>query len=154
MSPHPRPLGSRFWQKVGGETASGCWPWQGARTEFGYGQIFAMRRVRYAHRLSWEMHRGPIPSGQHVLHRCDNPPCVNPEHLFIGTNAENISDKLAKGRQPRGQAIRQSRLDPGKVLAIKATLGLFTQQYLADLYGVSQSSISKIAMGETWVHIG
>jgi hypothetical protein len=77
-------------------TASGCWEWQRYRNEHGYGRMW--RPKVYAHRASFEAFVGPIPSGLSVLHRCDNPPCCNPEHLFLGTRADNMRDMCAKGR--------------------------------------------------------
>lgn len=102
-------LVERFWAKVdqsGG--AEACWPWMGGRHKFGYGNV--EHDVR-AHRLAWELANGPIPAGLHVLHRCDNPPCCNARHLFIGTDADNVADMRAKGRQgrpvmPKGDAWR------------------------------------------------
>lgn len=94
-----RPLPERFWEKVdrsGGETA--CWPWTGRRTEDGYGQIWVEDGATRAHRVAWAILRGPLPQGAHVLHACDNPPCVNPSHLFLGDNAANMRDRTAKGR--------------------------------------------------------
>ena len=79
----------------------GCWVWGGYRNRGGYGFTRVGGRGapgKLAHRLSWELHRGPIPNGLHVLHRCDNPSCVRPDHLFLGTNQENIADRIAKGR--------------------------------------------------------
>lgn len=85
------PDSERFWAKV--IKTGECWEWQGP-DQRGYG-IFGWKR---AHRVSWELHHGPIPPGQHVLHQCDNPPCVNPEHLWLGTPRDNASDRGAKGR--------------------------------------------------------
>ena len=89
----------RFWENV--SKTETCWVWIGHRKETNYGVISEGKRKgrpKSAHRYSWEIHNGPIPEGLCVLHRCDNPPCVNPEHLFLGTLADNAQDMLAKGR--------------------------------------------------------
>jgi hypothetical protein len=90
----------RFWSKVGKGSAASCWEWTGARIPQGYGSLGTRERSQIgAHRISWSIHNGPIPPGMFVLHRCDNPPCVNPAHLFLGTQLDNMRDKLQKGRQ-------------------------------------------------------
>lgn len=78
---------------------AGCWVWTGSKIPTGYGKLSIHNKKVAAHRLSWALHNGPIPAGLHVLHRCDNPPCVNPEHLFLGTDGDNAADKVSKGRQ-------------------------------------------------------
>ena len=80
------------------EQPNGCLEWTGAKGHKGYGQIWSGKQIR-THRLAWELANGPIPDGIHVLNHCDNPPCCNPEHLFLGTNADNVADKITKGRQ-------------------------------------------------------
>ncbi len=99
--PHrSRPVAERFWSKVV-KTDDGCWGWNGATTPFGYGRMTAGSRgagLLRAHRVSWELHYGPIPAGLLVLHHCDNPPCVRPNHLFLGTMLDNSRDAVAKGR--------------------------------------------------------
>jgi hypothetical protein len=96
------PLEERFWQRVA--VSDGCWEWTGTRDKDGYGEISRpgtnAGKVR-AHRLSWELHNGDVPEGLWVLHRCDNPPCVRPDHLFVGDYLANIRDMMEKGRAKR-----------------------------------------------------
>ena len=96
--PNARPLKERLIDKL--DMSGDCWEFQGCRTDFGHGQISADRkniRLR-AHRVAWEIWKGPIPEGLCVLHKCDNPPCCNPEHLFLGTKKDNTRDMISKGR--------------------------------------------------------
>jgi len=97
-------LMERFEDKYIPEPMSGCWIWTARVSPAGYGQASYKRKSTFAHRLAWTLFRGPIPEGLCVLHKCDNPPCVNPEHLFIGTQIENIRDCVAKGRINREAA--------------------------------------------------
>lgn len=95
----PLPLAAKMRFEV---AESGCWIWTGTRLSAGYGVIRHEGKLVRAHRVSWEMNRGPIPEGKRVLHRCDVPFCVNPAHLFLGTQADNVSDMIAKGRENFG----------------------------------------------------
>ena len=113
---HPRrvrTLAERFEDKViRGESPDDCWDWKGSIGTYGYGRLQAGARgegVLGAHRASWLIHNGPIPEGMAVLHRCDNPPCSNPCHLFLGTQAENMYDAIAKDRAPQLTEGRNAR---------------------------------------------
>lgn len=104
-SPVRSKLSDRFWAKVD-RNPDGCWLWTGSKSSHGYGQLFSMvgghRAVLHTHRISWELHNGPIPDGLWVLHRCDVRPCVRPDHLFLGTRQDNTDDMMAKGRHRYG----------------------------------------------------
>lgn len=89
-------VAERFWAKV--RKTDGCWEWMGARRGKGYGQFYLNGRTQHAHRVAWELVHGPIPPGMQALHRCDNPPCVRPADLFLGTNHDNVLDRHSKGR--------------------------------------------------------
>ena len=102
------PVSERFFSFVSVGSADACWPWTGRKFENGYGQFKLGSKCRKASRVSWELHNGPIPEGKYVLHRCDNPPCVNPTHLFLGTHKENMSDMVAKGRHKNWRAVLAS----------------------------------------------
>ncbi len=109
MSKPATPVAERFWPKVDRRGPDECWEWKAARQAEGYGKMFTTNRCRpeRAHRVSWVLHHGPIPDGMFVLHRCDNPPCVNPAHLFLGTNLDNIEDMGRKGRHRGRYSERQ-----------------------------------------------
>lgn len=97
----PRPAEERFWSKV--SKSDGCWTWTGHSNARGYGQVSDdARRLQYAHRFSWALHHGPIPDGLLVMHVCDNPPCVRPDHLTLGTHEDNMRDMVSKGRSLKG----------------------------------------------------
>ena len=100
-SGRPASIAERFWRYV--RKTDGCWEWTGATQFPGYGKLGLGdgARVGYAHRISWELHYGSIPEGMEVLHRCDNPPCSRPDHLFLGSQADNLADMRAKGRAYR-----------------------------------------------------
>jgi hypothetical protein len=102
MAPPRIPLEQRFWGKVVRGTPDECWTWIGGHDHRGYGYLRLPGRSggqTGAHRVAWMLANGDLPEGCHVLHRCDTPSCVNPRHLFLGTNYENVQDKVAKGRQ-------------------------------------------------------
>lgn len=132
----------------------GCWVWTGAtRDRLGYGVFSIFNGYQAAHRFSWQWHRGPIPSNMVVCHTCDNPPCCNPDHLFLGTVADNNRDCRDKGRMPpvRGERHGCAKLTEEKVRDIR-TLRISRKEF-SDLYGVSTSVISSVLNGRTWRHI-
>jgi len=121
-----RTIAERFWPKVDVREPDECWPWTASRTPFGYGQISKGGKhagMVHTHRVCWELVNGPIPEGLWVLHSCDNPPCCNPSHFFLGTHIDNMRDCAAKGRAPRGSARPNAKLSEAIVAAIKATPG-------------------------------
>ena len=146
--PLPEEHAVRFWSRVTMSSQDECWLWLGTIDRLGYGEIHLRgSRKRYlAHRLSWEIAFGPIPAGQHhgttcVLHRCDNPPCVNPHHLFLGTQLENIADRNRKKRARGGRGIRNCRakLTWPDVVAIRTSIA--SNKLLGRELGVRASYI-------------
>lgn len=133
-------------------TEAGCWEWTGSRLPGGYGQFTEHtaegRRTRYAHRLSYEVHVGPIEDGLQVRHTCDNPPCVAPHHLVAGTRSQNMQDAVRRGRMNVEQ---RSKLTALQVRQIRAWLSYgFVQREIAAWFGVSRPTISQISRGFTW----
>lgn len=117
-------LGERFWTKV--EKADGCWLWKGSRTgSMGYGYLHYggkhKRSPKAAHRVSWELHNGEIPRGFFVLHKCDVPACVNPEHLFLGTREDNMRDAARKGRLDVSGSAKRTHCKRGHVFTLENT---------------------------------
>ncbi len=125
---------------------SPCDEWSGYRNEKGYGIINGRR----AHRVAWEEANGPIPEGMVVCHSCDNPPCVNPSHLFVGTQQENIADRHAKGRTVNPPSRRKLTERQVSIMRILYRHG-DTQQSLAGLFQVSRGNVSKIVNGVSYV---
>jgi hypothetical protein len=134
----------------------GCWEWTGTRFSQGYGRIAYLNRSLKAHRVAYELFVGPIPEGKLVCHACDNPPCVNPEHLFLGTDLENLQDAARKGRKDhKGEKNSRVKITEFIVKQIREdyAVGDIMQQDLADKYGVTQMTISNIVTRRTWKHI-
>lgn len=135
------------------EPNSGCHLWLGAVSKrTGYGIYASWRGLNMMpHRASWTERNGPIPVGLHVLHKCDVRSCINPEHLFLGTNSDNVADRDSKGRQPKGERIKQAKLRSDQVLGIRKDCRPHDQ--VAQAYGVDVSQISRIKSGKAWKHV-
>lgn len=138
------PLEQRFELQHTPVPESGCWLWTGATNRSGYGRINVSGSVWLAHRASWLLHRGENPGAQHVCHKCDTPACVNPDHLFLGDNAVNHADKIAKGRQncARGEASGTSKLTDAQVAAIRADARPTKQ--VAATYGITVRYVNNL----------
>jgi len=146
----------RFWEKVEVGGWDDCWEWLGYKKKEGYGTFWFEERSGYAHRFSWLLYYGPVPSGMCICHHCDNPSCVNPEHLFLGTDKDNSQDAVKKGRMPNGETHGCSKLTEEKVLQIReeyANMPIRSQRKLARKYKVSQRHIGDIVNRKNWTHI-
>lgn len=156
-------LEQRFWEKVNICGCNECWEWKASRHPKGYGS-FGYRLISKgrmwvigAHRVAWELTNGPIPDGLHVLHRCDNPPCCNPAHLFLGTKVDNTMDMVSKGRQRGavGERNHNSRLSENDVRLIRYLhrSGRNTQRDIAICFAVTVSLIEKVVSRAVWAHV-
>lgn len=149
----------KFWARV--DKSGECWVWIGSRLPRGYGRFYPKWKVGlYAHRVSWEMANGrDIPVGFDVCHTCDNPPCVRPDHLFIGTKSDNAQDSVLKGRHTKtglpGERHPSARLTDGDVVLIRElwATGKYRQRELAERFKVSRALIGYIVRRVNWKHL-
>lgn len=149
----PRDMGMRErFERIGWDvTETDCWEWRGGRDDRGYGQFRAPGKSWIASRAAHHIYNASIPDGMLVRHKCDNPPCVNPSHLEAGTTADNIEDKVSKGRQSKGVDIYTNKLSVEQVLSIKRQLAAGGKTgRIAVAHGVSPATISDIKVGRTW----
>lgn len=143
-----------FWDRV--DTSGECWEWQGARTRDGYGVVSVFGNAERSHRVAYILEYGRIPNGRIICHSCDNPSCVRPAHLFVGTDKDNSDDKKLKGRGVNGIHLGEknpsSKVTWPIVAAIREeyTTGDITQRLLAEKYGIVQSQVGRIVRGEHW----
>lgn len=172
-----RAIADRFWSKV--DKSGECWVWTAHRRHHGYGAFFLNGKAQSAHRVAWELTYGPIPSGRSVLHACDNPPCVRPEHLSLGTHTDNMRDASSKGRlappalsepwtpperrsgddggtdprRPRGVRQGLARLDDDKVREIRLLATQLSSAAIARRFSVHADTVRSVLSGRTWRHV-
>ena len=157
---------ARFWSYVNKNfSSSRCWEWTGTKTEFGYGHFNLWRNGKTinlkSHRVSWFLSFGAIPQGKFICHKCDNPACVNPNHLFVGTHKENMADMAKKGRNrsaiPRVHGAKHPlhKLTAEQVREIKQrySSGGISQGQLASEYGVTRARIQLVVSGKGWKYL-
>lgn len=151
---------ARFWSKVKIGNPDECWEWQGSLDMKGYGHFQIQtpnplgRESPRSHRVSYYIKNGDIPIGMLVCHKCDNPACVNPSHLFLGTADDNNKDRARKGRSAKGSQIHTSLLSEDKVFEImKYKDSGKSQRQIAKIFGVSHVAIGNIFRGATWRHL-
>ena len=169
-----RPLADRFWEKVDKNgpvvrpELGRCWVWTGGRVPFGHG-VFLVRTIRGtrkailegSHRVAWRLFKGGISEGMQVLHKCDNPPCCNPEHLFEGTQLDNMRDMVAKGRNAPAEKTRHVGSAHGRAKLTESQIPEIRQRIargeskasIARVFGVSDTLIFCIATGKNWTHV-
>lgn len=146
----------RFMDKCVDVLPSGCRIWMGAVNEMGYGTATIGQRRWKAHRAAWYFEKGGIPQGMHVLHKCDVPSCVNPDHLFLGTQGDNMRDMASKGRQrggARGERQGSAKLSAADVRMIRRMAESATQREIAEIFGIDRSNVSLIITRKAWAHV-
>lgn len=153
--PKPRPIEDRFWEKVRKLANDQCWEWKGATyNKKGYGCFWGKGGPVAAHRLSYELHHGPIPDGLHVLHTCDNPACVNPLHIYAGTNLENVQDAVRRRRHPVGEDAPRARFTNADIVAMhRLHAEGKSGRWIARKYQTSPGHVNRILRGIVWGHL-
>lgn len=148
---------TRFWDKVNIQSENGCWIWTKKVDRWGYGLFVhkenGTRFYLLAHRVVWQLCYGKIPEGLLVCHHCDNPPCVNPKHLFLGTDKDNAQDCIRKGRKNpvKGEKHPKAKLTAKQALEIKTSTE--NRRIIAEKFGITPSHVNNIQAGRTWKHI-
>lgn len=150
-------LMTRFMMKIKPNPVTDCWEWTGSRLPSGYGRINIDQKIKRAHRVGYELFIGVIPDGLFACHKCDNPSCVNPWHMFLGTYSDNTQDMLKKNRHnpQRGEDNFHAKLTKEQVREIRELYktGKYTHRSLAAQFKVGKSSISNLLCGRKWKHI-
>jgi len=154
----------KFNLNVGKQSKGGCVEWEGGTGWKGYGRMHLSikhtlpRRTVKAHRFSWELHRGKIPEGMIICHKCDNPPCVNPDHLFIGTYQDNIDDQIRKGRLGRGETSNRATITEDQAVEAIRLYAKYGKSYgvlvrIAREVGGGYNAVSQVIRGSSWQHL-
>lgn len=146
----------KYWNRVDKRGPKECWPWKASLNTKGYGSIRWFKKGVNAHRVAWYLANGEIPDGLHCLHKCDNRACQNPSHLFLGTNLDNIADKVSKGRHrgARGERSSTAKLTAERVYQIlDRAAGGEKYSTIAKDFGVHEGHISMIVTRRTWKHL-
>lgn len=145
----------RFERAFLGEPNSGCWLWMKGGGGDGYGCFYYNGERNWAHRVSWELYAGPIPEKVSVLHKCDTPSCVRPDHLFLGTRADNVADMVSKSRNQKGARHWNARLSESDVKSIRQTYssGGVTQGAIARFFDIPRQLVHAIVHNRLWRHL-
>jgi len=157
VSRYPVPIEGRFWRRIDSSAgADACWPWSGSVDQSGYGMVALDGHARRTHRVAYALAVGPIPTGMLVCHHCDNPPCCNPAHLFLGTLTDNNRDRANKGRSAalRGERNGNSKIADADahVIRLRRASGARVSD-LANEYGLNRCTVRRIANGSRFVLI-
>lgn len=149
-----RSVAERFWEKVfigSFSNADVCWLWTASKSRLGYGYFRWPGHTKIAPRVAYELVFGPFPKHLTVCHRCDNPACVRPQHLFLGTQQDNLADMKRKQRHAFGERIASSKLTEADVRAIKVSTG--PHRDIAKQYGIHEDHVGRLKAGRRWAHI-
>jgi hypothetical protein len=153
--PKKQPLEQRFWSKVGIGRKNECWEWKDYKDKDGYGTFWLDGSDRRAHRVAYEITKGKIPEGKCCCHFCDNPSCVNPNHLWIGTSKENTHDAIKNRIFPMGENHWKSRLTETQIKQIRALRNQEGKSLaeLSNQFGVTKAHIWQVSVGKSWKHV-
>lgn len=153
--PEPEDIIKKFFRCTYPEPNTGCWLWLGNYSKEGYGRLVAKRTLGFgsAHRLSYFIHNGDFDRSKIVMHKCDVPTCVNPDHLILGTNDENMADMVAKKRAAIGEKNVKAKLTSEQVLQIRQLSKTLSRKEISNLFGISKTQTAYIITGKGWKHL-
>lgn len=144
---------AKFWLRIEGGTDFQCWNWKGAKNPTGYGRLTTTEGGAMAHRVAYELIKGPIPSGQIVRHQCDNPACCNPRHLLLGNYQDNSDDMVRRRRSAEGAKNGRTKLSNAQAAYIRRNPQGLTQKKLCEMFGLASSTVSYIRSGRSWKYM-